>query len=64
MRSYELRTTALVEVLNVLGELVRSDEVENAVLHSIDLGQQPAGQYFIKVKIGEETFSEIITRTK
>ena len=64
--SYELPTTAsvLVEVWNILGELVYENEVGNTPLHSINLSHQPEGQYFIKVKIGDETFNEIITLTK
>ena len=53
-----------VEIRNVLGNLVYKNEVANTPLQSIDLRHQPAGQYFIRVKIGEETFSEIITLAK
>ena len=60
VRSYELRTT----VLNLLGEVVYESETSSNPFHSINLSEQPAGQYFIKVKIGEETFSEIVTLMK
>lgn len=49
-----------IDVVNMVGQTIENRKVANYLSHieSFDLQSQPAGVYFVKVKIGEKSFTK------
>ncbi len=44
-----------VEIINALGQLIKSDKITNTINFMLDISNQPAGIYFVKIKSGSQT---------
>lgn len=62
--SFEKNTDATIEVYNMVGKLVSSNNLTNKNFTSINLNNQPIGVYFLRVKSGNSTKTERIMLTK
>ena len=71
VRSYpailrDTTTSAVIEVLDVVGKLVYRWEGESAgaFVHLIDLGGNAEGQYLVKISVGDEVVTKVISLVK
>ena len=52
--------TVQIKVMNILGEVIYSEQIKNVSKKEIDLEDAPSGIYFVQVQAGERIFNKKI----